>query len=349
MFPVSPKNFSLRYKTGIVYIRLQFVPMARYLIFLIAAFYLLSGCGSKKKPSLSGTDEVVISDFIESFELVKPPIEIADTTLNKKEKDSLLIGNSIFAQFVPDSVLGKVVGKNAKPKIYMGKRVEIDKETYLFVKVIAAEKKASLVLCYDKDNEFKSYLPLLFPDGNPATSQVSGLDRKLTFYKNISLKKPDGSVAEGKEAYSYNNEIGQFLLIMTDPLDDRVQEVINPIDTLPKKNKFSGDYIRDKMNIVSIRDDRSGGKLNFFIHFDRNKGECSGELRGIATLKSANTAVYSQPGDACSLQFNFSSSSVTLKELDACGAHRGVKCSFDGKFPRKKEVKPKTPVKRPSK
>ena len=323
--------------------------MYRYFIFLMAVFYLVSGCGSKKKPSLSGTDEVVISDFIESFELAKPPIDISDTTLNKKEKDSLLIGNNVFAQFVPDSVVSKVVGKNAKPKIYMGKRVEIDKETYLFVKVVAAEKKAALVLCFDEDKEFKASLPLLIPDANPATSQVSGLDRKLTFYKNISLRDPDGSVAEGKEAYSYSNEIGQFLLIMTDPLDDRIQEVINPIDTLPKKNKFSADYIKDKMNIVSIRDDRNTGKLNFFIHVDRNKGECSGELKGIATLTSATTAVYRQPGDACSLQFNFSSSSVTLKELDACGAHRGVKCSFDGNFPRKKEVKPKTTAKRPSK
>ena len=323
--------------------------MSRYLIFLLAAFYLLSGCGNKKKPSLSGTDEVVISDFIESFELAKPPIEITDTTLNKKEKDSLLIGSTIFAQFVPDSVLLKVLGKNAKPKLYMGKRVEIEKETYLFVKAIAAEKKASLVLCFDEDNQFKSYLPLLIPDANPATSQVSGLDRRLSFYKTVVLKNPDGSTDEGKEAYSYSNEIGQFILIMTDPLDDRVQEVINPIDTLPKKNKFTGDYVKDKMNIVSIRDDRKAGKLNFFIHIDRNKGECSGELKGIATLTSANTAVYSQPGDVCSLQFNFSSSSVTLKELDACGAHRGVKCSFDGNFPRKKEVKPKTPAKKPSK
>ena len=323
--------------------------MCRYLTFLLVAFYLLSGCGSKKKPSLSGTDEVVISDFIESFELTKPPVEIADTTLNKKEKDSLLIGNKIFAQFVPDSVLIKVFGKNAKPKIYLGKRVEIEKEKYLFVKAIAAEKKASLVLCFDKDNKFKAYLPLLVPDANPATSQVSGLDRRLSFYKTVVLKNPDGSADEGKEAYSYDSETGQFILIMTDPLDDRVQEVINPIDTLPKKNKFSADYVKDKMNIVSIRDDRKTGKLNFFIHIDRNNGDCSGELKGIATLTSANTAVYIQPGDACSLQFNFSSSSITLKELDACGAHRGVKCSFDGNFPRKKEIKPKTLAKRPSK
>src|SRR5688572_33066784 len=97
--------------------------MVRYLACLLVAICFLTGCGNKKKPSLSGTDEVVISDFIESFELAKPPIEIADTALNKKEKDSLLIGNTIFAQFVPDSVLIKVLGKNAKPKIYMGKKI----------------------------------------------------------------------------------------------------------------------------------------------------------------------------------------------------------------------------------
>jgi hypothetical protein len=320
--------------------------MIRYLTSLFVVCYLLSACGNKKKPSLSGTDEVVISDFIESFELVKPPVEIADTTLNKKEKDSLLIANKIFAQFVPDSVLTKIFGKNAKPRIYMGKRVEIEKEKYLFVKTTAAEKKASLVLCFDKDNKFKACLPLLIPDANPATSQVSGLDKRFSFYKTIVLKKPDGSTAEGKEAYSYVSDAGQFILIMTDPLDDRVQEVINPIDTLPKKNKFSADYVKDKMNIVSIRDDRKAGKLNFFIHFDRNKGECDGELKGIANFTSANTAIYRQPGDACSLQFSFSSSSVTLKELEACGAHRGVKCSFDGNFPRKKEAKPKSKTKR---
>ena len=346
MFFASPRKFSLWYKTGIVYIRLQFQYMIRYLTCLLVVCYLLSACGNKKKPSLSGTDEVVISDFIESFELGKPPIEIADTTLNKKEKDSLLIANKIFAQFVPDSVLTKIFGKNAKPRIYMGKRVEIEKEKYLFVKTTTAEKKASLVLCFDKDNKFKAYLPLLIPDANPATSQVSGLDKRLSFYKNTVLKSPDGSTAEGKEVYIYNDEAGKFLLIMTDPLDDRVQEVINPIDTLPKKNKFSADYVKDKMNIVSIRDDRKAGKLNFFIHFDRNNGECDGELKGIANFTSANTAIYRQPGDACSLQFSFSSSSVTLKELDACGAHRGVKCSFDGNFPRKKEAKPKSKTKR---
>ena len=323
--------------------------MFRYLACLIVAINLFTGCGNKKKPSLSGTDEVGISDFIESFELINPPYEVTDTDLNKKEKDSLLIADKIFAQFVPDSVLTKIFGKNAKPKIYMGKRVMIEKEMYLFTKAITTDKKTLLVLCFDKENKFKAYLPLLVQDNDPATTQVSGLDRRLSFYKTISMKRPDGSSAEGKEAFSYDEEVGQFLLIMTDPLDDRVQEVINPIDTFARKNKFSADYPKDKMNLVSIRDDSKAGRINFFIHFDRNEGECTGELKGVAKITSANTAVYEQPGDACSIQFNFSPSSVTLKEIQACGAHRGVKCSFDGSYPRKKESKQKTPVKRTSK
>ena len=322
--------------------------MTRYLVILFAGVCLLNSCGNKKKPSLSGTDPVEVSDFIESFELIKPPYEVIDTSLNRKEKDSLLIANKIFVQFVPDSVLAKVFGKNVKPKLYLGKRVVIEKETYLFTKAIATDKKAVLVLCFDKANKFKAWLPLLVQDANPATMQLSGLDRRLSFYKNILLRKPDGSTAEGKEAYIYSNEAGQFLLIVTDPLDDRVREIINPIDTLSRKNKYSADYVKDKMNIVSIRDSKSG-QMNFFIHFDKNNGECTGELKGMAKFTSTSSARYQQPGDACSLQFNFSSSSVSLKEIEACGAHRGVKCSFDGNFPRKKEMKSKATSKRTSK
>jgi len=323
--------------------------MGRYLTFLMITCYLCFGCGNKKKPSLTGTDKVEVGDFIGSFELIKPPYQVIDTSLNRKQNDSLLIANTIFSQFVPDSVLTILLGKNVKPKIYLGKSVKIETETYLFPKIIAPNKKAVIVLCFDKKNIFKAWLPLLVPDANPATTQSSGLDKKNTFYKSVSLKKPDGSTAEGKEAYSYYEDAGKFNLIAEDPLDDRVQEVINPIDTLQKKNKYSADYIKDNMNIVSIRDHSETGKFNFFIHIDRNNGECNGELKGVANFTSANVALYKQRGDACSIQFNFSSSSVSMKEVEPCGAHRQLKCSFDGSFPKKKETKPKASKKPSSK
>jgi hypothetical protein len=81
----------------------------------------------------------------------------------------------------------------------MGKRVMIEKEMYLFTKAMTADKKTLLVLCFDKENKFKAYLPLLVQDNDPATTQVSGLDRRLSFYKTISMKRPDGSSAEGKK------------------------------------------------------------------------------------------------------------------------------------------------------
>jgi hypothetical protein len=305
------------------------------------AVFLLTSCSDKKKPSLSGDEPVEAEDFVNSFELVKPTYEIADSLLARKEKDSLLISNKIFNQFVPDSVLTKIFGKNAKPKLYLMKRVEVEKqESYLFVKSIQSDKRAILILCFDNENKFIAAMPLMKDDGNASTTQVCGINRKYEIYKSTFLKKADGSTGEGKEVYIFNAGVGQFMLIMTEALDDRIKEVINPIDTLGKSNKFSADYVKDKMNIVSIRDGGKPGKLNFFIHFEKDNGECTGELKGIATMSKTNIATYKQAGDACVIQFNFTSSSVTIKEMEPCGSHRGVKCSFDGTYPRKKEKKP---------
>lgn len=155
---------------------------------------------------------------------------------------------------------------------------------------------------------------------------------------------PDGSAAEGKEVYVLNADSREFMLIMTDVLDENSVEVINPLDTLQKKNKHSADYVRDKMNLVSVRDG-SPGRMQFFIHFQRKNSDCNGELKGEAMFTGANSAVYRQAGDPCELQFSFTSSSVTLRETKACGNHRGVKCSFNATYPKKKELKPK-PIKK---
>lgn len=317
--------------------------MIKPLAFIVPVFLLLTSCQEKKKPSLSGDEPVEIGDFINSFELVKPTYEMGDSILARKEKDSLLISHKIFTQFVPDSVLVKAFGKNSKPKIYMLKRVEVEKqETYLFVKVVLVDKRIVYLLCFDKDDKFAAAMPLLRDDNNPSTTLVAGIDRRFTIYKTTYLKKPDGSSTEGREVYVFNADSKQFMLIMTDALDDRVREVINPIDTVSRKNKYAADYVRDKMNIVSIRDGNKPDKINFFIHFDQNNGECTGELKGVASFVKPNTAVYRQAGDGCVLQFTFTSSSVSLKESEPCGAHRGVKCSFDVSYPRKKEIKKKS-------
>ena len=81
-------------------------------------------------------------------------------------------------------------------------------------------------------------------------------------------------------------------------------------------------------------------RFTFFIHFDKNNGACTGELKGEAIIKSPTVAEYREGGDPCVLRFTFTTGSVILKEEEGCGSHRGLRCSFDGSFARKKEPKP---------
>ncbi len=312
----------------------------KYLV-VVLVLVIIAGCKQKKKPSLAGEDPVEVSDFIEFFEPLKLPYIAADSILSKKEKDSLLIGYKVFTQFVPDSILTKVYAKGVKPKIYPLGKVEVaGGETYLFVKTVTADKKAVLLLSFDKKQQFLAAMTALRPDQNSATAQSVQMDRKNTITKTVLRKNADGSVSEGKDVFVLNADAKNFMLIMTDALEDKVTELINPIDTLSRTHKLSADYSSSKMNLVSIRDGRKSDRLYFFIHFEKNNGECTGELKGEAMLKSSSVAEYREEGDPCSIKFTFSSSSVTITE-SGCGARRGMKCLFDGSFPRKKNPKPK--------
>jgi hypothetical protein len=198
----------------------------------------------------------------------------------------------------------------------------------------------AFLVAFDKKQQFIAGMPALQPDQKSSTGQSFSIDRRYSITKKVQLRNSDGSISEGKDVYALNIEGKNFILIMTDALDDKITELINPIDTLARTHKFSADYSTGKMNLVSIRDGRKNDRLTFFIHFEKNNGECTGELKGEAILKTNNTAEYSEGGDPCKLRFIFSSSSVTLQEIEGCGSRRGMKCSFDGSFAKKKNPKP---------
>jgi hypothetical protein len=310
---------------------------SRSYIFLFFCFFVLVGCKSKKKISLSGEEPVAITDFIEFFQPLSLPYQLSDTVFLKKDKDSLLISYKNFSQFVPDSLLRSIYNKGVKPKIYaLGKAVEPKAEKYLFVKTVSGDKKALFILAFDKNDKYVAGMPLLKSISIAGNTHSFVFDKRFTLTKILSRKNRDGSISEGKDVYVLNAAAGGFSLIMTDALEDKVTELINPIDTLPRKNKWSADYSNGKMNMVSVRDGRKIDRITFFIHFEKNNGECSGEIKGEAMITSASTAEFKEEGDPCRLKFIFSPGSVTLKEEEACGSRRGLKCTFDGSFARKK-------------
>lgn len=308
-----------------------------FLLLLLPAF--LFSCSHKKK-SMKGEDKVEITDFIDFFPESNLPIRITEASLNTPQNDSMLISHKIFSSFVPDSILARDFGKNAKPKIHaIGRTRENGKDHYLFVHAAAGSKKVAYLAVFSPDHSFAAALPLVKSGFEKINSAYGSLDSKfqITTYKD---KLTATGVQFKRNVYIYNSSASEFTLIMTEPNEEIIEQVINPIDTLPRKNRFSGNYVKDKRNFITVRDGRNAGSFQFFIHFEKENGTCNGELKGTARVISKTTAQYQEPGNPCALEFTFTGSAVSLKETGGCGSYRDIKCFFEGSYPRKNDPPP---------
>ena len=303
---------------------------------------LLLACHNKKVAETKDDENgFSYESFSELFPSASLPYSVSDTSLSRS-KDTTAIRSAEFAHLIADSVKNKIFSKGSKIRYYALAKIKVpNAETYFIVRAVSGSKKAALLLCYDKDGNYGAALPFLIPDDDEATSQSSFIDRSYTISRNISRKKNGVVNAEGKNVYVYNNDAKDFTLIMTDVLDEQNTALVNPIDTLPRTRKFAGDYVQGKRNIVSIRNGRTPNQALAFLHLEKDDGECIGELKGEILFTSSSTAIYRQGGDPCVLQFSFTTSSVTLKEEQGCGNHRGLNCTLDGTYSKKKESKSK--------
>jgi hypothetical protein len=305
---------------------------------------LLFACKGKDK-KVSGETGFDYKSFAASFKKADLPFLLTDTGL-LTNKDTAWIRSADFAAYVPDSLKKKVFG-TSKLKYAPLARLEVPKaETYFIVKASSGTKRAAFILSFDKSGQYAATLPFLVPDNDPATSQTSSIDKAYSISRNVTRKNKNDINAEGKDVYAYNNDAKQFTLIMTDLLDETSGELINPIDTLPKTHKYAGDYSSGKKNLISIRDSRNSNQVMAFVHLEKNEGTCIAELKGDLFFTSSTTAIYRQGGDPCVLQFVFANGTVSIKEEEGCGNHRGLDCKFEGSFSKKREQKAKTSTKK---
>jgi len=311
---------------------------------------LFFSCSDKRHKPGSADEIVDVHDFMGLFQPVKLPYQFSDTIFAHRSKDSV-VGYKTMLQFVPDTVFTTHFGKSIRPKVYALGRISVkNNETYLFVKAIASSKKIVYILCFDKSNKFITSVPVINLDGDRSASWLAGMDAKYTITTTRQRKSADGQLFYRKWVYVFN-DAGVFTLILTESNEAKPKnntQVINPIDTLPRKHKFSGDYILDKHNFISVRDGKNASYVLVFIHFEKDNGECKGELKGQAKFVSAERAQYRANGDPCMVDFYFKDNSVSIKELEGCGNHRDIKCFFDGSYPRHRETKSK-PVKKKNK
>jgi hypothetical protein len=320
--------------------QLQDIFMKKYLLCLGFTLVLFA-CKDKKKEIQAG-EITTAADFVAFYPEVTLPYIVADTTLARKPNAALALGLATFSKFIPDSVWKKDFGKNASPKFYaLGRAAEKEKESYLFTEVAAGNKRIVYLACFSKDHKFLKAMPLLKTGFDRYTSAYGMLDSKFQITTYHETKRTSEDVTFKRNIYFYDRNGDNFTLIVTEPNEDIIEEVVNPIDTLAATHKFSGDYVEDKKNFISIRDGRNTSEMVFFVHFEKNDGKCIGELKGSARFISPTVAQYVKSNNPCALEFTFAGNKVTMKEKGGCGSYRDIQCFFNGSYRKKKAAKAK--------
>jgi len=309
-------------------------------LIIIPAFF---SCQSKKV-SLNENPNAGVNDFIEAFPTITLPYQITEKIFDTNQNDSFFVNYKTFTHFFPDSTLIRHFGKTTRPKIYLlGKTQAGKNEFYLFFNAISSEKEIAFVSCFTNEKKI-SAARVLFAAQDESYHAAATLDAKYTITINHQHKNSAGELMYKKDVYIYT-DAGKFALILTESNEPNQKKlaVVNPIDTLPRKHMFAGDYAQDKRNLVSVRDaGKDASRFMFFIHFEKDNGDCKGELKGTAKFISSYAAQYHSNSDPCGIQFSFNGNAVYIKEISACGSHRDIKCFFEGLYEKKKELKKKS-------
>lgn len=310
--------------------------------YIVAATLIMSvlACKDKKNSNVSNVNSNTESaGFFKAYTSLKLPFTVTDTDMAQPASTDT-ISYSLFTKFSPDTIFNNPFGKNRKLLIYpIGKIEQKGKESYFATFVKDKTHSAVYLSVYDK-NKFITEMPLIISNQDKIINTAS-IDKKLSIVINKEWTEKNEMFYK-RTIYAYNNA-GVFTTVLTETNEDQSAStrVLNSFDTLPKKNKYSGNYIRGKKNVLYIRDAKLPGQYLFFVHFESGdeSDPCMGELRGVLKMSSDKAGTYTGKGDPCILNFSFKGNEVKVKETGGCGNYRGIRCLFNDTYTKKKEVK----------
>ncbi|MDB5230323.1 MAG: hypothetical protein JWN76_1128 [Chitinophagaceae bacterium] len=307
--------------------------------YLFLIMLMVVSCKSKNSNEQGAA--ITTENLVQSYKDLKLPAEISDSAL-KQRADTTTIPLAAFTGYVPDTVLALFNGSGKAIFHPLGK-IQKKLETYLLTTIVEPGKKISLV-CFviTKKNKYRTHLLLINGNNRDNYTYTVNITGEPTFVVGRQKGGANNQVFYSKNGFAYNRDANGFINVMSDSNEDgsKSNSVVNPIDTLAHNNHYSGDYVKDENNYLSIRDGRNDKNYIFFIHFIKNNGECTGELKGDIDLATSNKGLYKVGGDPCIIDFNFGGNSVSVKEQGSCGNHRGIKCYFDDTYQKKKQLKP---------
>jgi hypothetical protein len=249
-----------------------------------------------------------------------------------------------LSQFLPDSVVDAIAPKLVKnSSIFTVGKIEKETEYYLLLNNKDAKKQTVSVIAFSKKNVFLGYQILTQFDLTQKGSQFYGktllINKEPTFLIEENKLDPEQGLTHEKKGWAYTEQ-GFRLIYLDANIKPEQKAILNPIDTLPTINTFSGDYARDKKNFISLRDFGNANKYQFFLHFEKKEGTCVGELKGLLNFNK-NQATYSEKGDPCTIQFTITGNIIKIKEDGNCGNHRNMTCYFNDSYDKKRKQKSK--------
>ncbi|MCX6331576.1 MAG: hypothetical protein NTZ82_02965 [Bacteroidetes bacterium] len=299
---------------------------------------LLVSCG-EQKTDFTGNTPLKINDFNKAFRIVALPLTISDSNINKFT-DTIRIGRKALVQFVPDSIVEQIIStKDKKASLHPILKIEKEEEYYLLLNVKHPNQQNIAVVVFSKKNKFLGYKIVAEFNEQNKNSRFYGkliyINKEPTFLVSENKLSDENAATYEKKGWAYSDS--SFKMIFFDSnKKPNSSVIINPIDTLPMLYNYSGDYARDSKNFISIRDLTTPNKYQFFLHFERQDGNCIGELKGLLNF-TKNQATYSEKGDPCIIHFTMLGNTIQIKEDGNCGNHRNMTCYFNDSYDKKRK------------
>ncbi len=302
------------------------------------AIFLIASC-KNDEASLSGDTQVTYDAFAKAFQPLNLPMRIYDTSV-QNAGDTATISYAAISGIVPDSVLQTFKKEKEKSQNIrfhaVGKKESSTNQFYLLT-MQHGKNSWLIVFVFDKDKKFLAYQKLLAKTNPDDYSHNVFITTEPAFIISREKTGKDNTSLYSRNSIAYSASSHHFITVMKDSNENPESiAVINPLDTLPQKNKYSGNYVEDKRNYISLRDGKDEHSYQFFIHFEKNDGDCTGELKGVMQMTDSKNAIYQQKGDVCVIDFSFDGKRIMVKERGNCGNHRGIKCFFDDEYVKKK-------------
>jgi hypothetical protein len=303
------------------------ITMQRILFFVLVLTSMVISCGRKKSGKHDISTDPGSSEILKKFTAIKLPFVFKDSMLDKEEMAKEALVWKDFTAEIPDSIFNSEFGKGVQPKLYaIGTNYnDDDAEHYLFVKAMQGDKRVGYIICFDGIEKYKDAMPIVYTDFDYRTSFHGVLSKDYTIDQVKEEYTDQNEALTYRISYIYNTA-GKFQVLLTTDNDENIDELIsNPIDTLPKKNRYSADY-GDANNLISLRDGTTANDYVIFVH------TANGELKGHAKFIGNDTVRYIKAGDMCQLNLVCKTDELNMSEAAPCRNHTKSSSEFKGSF-----------------